>query len=115
LAGWRHQAARSKVIFEYFGIAEGTGLGKSKETFPDLPGCMGDGETAEAAIEDGYSAAKAWLNVAEECPAAAPVLTLPKGHGSGWPGRFTRLAKNASTWLRLSRFFSTTCPLSSSP
>ena len=22
-------------------------------TFPDLPGCMGDGETPEAAIEDG--------------------------------------------------------------
>ena len=26
-------------------------------TFPHLPGCMGDGETPEAAIADGYSAA----------------------------------------------------------
>ena len=35
-------------------------------TFPDLPGCMGDGATPEEAIADGYSAAQAWLQVAEE-------------------------------------------------
>ncbi len=28
-------------------------------TFVDLPGCMGDGETPEAAVEDGYAAAQA--------------------------------------------------------
>ena len=35
-------------------------------TFPDLPGCMGDGDTSATAIEDGYDAAAAWLKVAEE-------------------------------------------------
>lgn len=34
-------------------------------TFPDLPGCMGDGESPAAAIEDGFQAARAWLQVAE--------------------------------------------------
>ena len=34
-------------------------------TFPDLPGYMGDGETPQAAIADGYSAAQAWLSVAQ--------------------------------------------------
>jgi antitoxin HicB len=36
-------------------------------TFLDLPGCMGDGDTPEAAISDGYEAAQAWLTVAKEC------------------------------------------------
>jgi len=35
-------------------------------TFPDLPGCMGDGDTPEHAIIDGYAAAQAWLAVAAE-------------------------------------------------
>ncbi len=35
-------------------------------TFPDLPGCMGDGDTPETAIADGYAAAQAWLAVAAE-------------------------------------------------
>ncbi|RZS52360.1 type II toxin-antitoxin system HicB family antitoxin [Sphaerotilus mobilis] len=35
-------------------------------TFPDLPGCMGDGDTPESAIADGYGAAQAWLDVATE-------------------------------------------------
>jgi antitoxin HicB len=34
-------------------------------TFPDLPGCMGDGATPEMAIADGYEAATAWLSVAQ--------------------------------------------------
>lgn len=42
--------------------------------FPDLPGCMGDGETPQDAVADGYEAAKAWLEVAHECgdPVPAP-------------------------------------------
>ena len=34
--------------------------------FPDLPGCMGDGDTPEAAIADGFSAAQSWLAVAQK-------------------------------------------------
>src|SRR5574337_1222482 len=50
-------------------------------TFPDLPGCMGDGATPEAAIEDGYSAARAWLQVAEGC--GDPIPEPSAGSESG--------------------------------
>lgn len=34
--------------------------------FPDLPGCMSDGETIEEAIENGREAMASWLDVARE-------------------------------------------------
>ena len=34
--------------------------------FPDLPGCMSDGETIEEAIVNGADAVKAWITVAKE-------------------------------------------------
>ena len=52
-------------------------------TFPDLPDCMRDGETPEAAIEDGYAAAAAWLKVAAECGDA-----IPEPGAGGESGRF---------------------------
>ncbi|MBA4285724.1 MAG: toxin-antitoxin system HicB family antitoxin [Xanthomonadaceae bacterium] len=52
-------------------------------TFADLPGCMGDGETPEAAVRDGCAAASAWLVVAEE--AGDP---LPTPAGGGESGKF---------------------------
>jgi len=64
-------------------------------TFPDLPGCMGDGETPEAAIADGYSAAKAWLHVAEECGDS-----IPEPGTGGESGRFVaRMPKSLHTRL----------------
>ena len=51
--------------------------------FPDLPGCMGDGETPEAAIADGYCAAQSWLAVAEK--SGDPI---PKPGMGGESGRF---------------------------
>ena len=33
-------------------------------TFPDLPGCMSDGETIEEAIDNGADAETAWLGAA---------------------------------------------------
>lgn len=63
--------------------------------FPDLPGCMGDGETPQDAVADGYEAAKAWLAVAEACGDAIPA----PGSG-GESGRFvTRLPKSLHTRL----------------
>ena len=41
-------------------------------TFPDLPGCVGDCDTPEAAVADGYDAAQAWLSVAAECGDPVP-------------------------------------------
>lgn len=35
-------------------------------TFPDLPGCMSDGETPEEAIHNGFDAAQAWIETAKE-------------------------------------------------
>jgi antitoxin HicB len=64
-------------------------------SFLDLPGCMGDGETPAAAIEDGYAAAAAWLKVAEEC--GDPI---PDPGSGGASGRFVaRIPK--SLHLRL--------------
>lgn len=34
--------------------------------FPDLPGCMSDGETIEEAIENGQDAIRAWIEAANE-------------------------------------------------
>ena len=31
-------------------------------TWPDLPGCMSDGETAEEALENGRDAFAAWMS-----------------------------------------------------
>jgi len=64
-------------------------------SFPDLPGCMGDGDTPEAAIADGYSAAQAWLKVAEEC--GDPI---PEPSSGGESGRFVaRVPKSLHTRL----------------
>lgn len=64
-------------------------------TFPDLPGCMGDGDSPEAAIADGYAAASAWLAVAEE--AGDPI---PEPGSGGESGRFVaRMPRSLHTRL----------------
>jgi antitoxin HicB len=57
-------------------------------TFPDLPGCMSDGETVEEAITNGADAEAAWLQAARkwgdpipqpgEGPSGKFVQRLPK-------------------------------------
>lgn len=53
-------------------------------TFPDLPGCMSDGETVEEAIENASEAESAWLAAHEKWgegkkPAPAKLVArLPK-------------------------------------
>lgn len=39
---------------------------------PDLPGCIGDGDTPEAALSDVYQAAEAWLEANAEMGREAP-------------------------------------------
>lgn len=41
-------------------------------TFPDLPGCMSDGETPEEAIMNGRDALVAWLAAAREAGREVP-------------------------------------------
>lgn len=56
--------------------------------FPDLPGCISDGETVDEAIENGMDAKQAWLAVAKELDRPIPV---PGGHLSGkWVQRVPR-------------------------
>ena len=35
--------------------------------FPDLPGCMSDGETIEETIENGKDAVFCWIETAKKC------------------------------------------------
>ena len=49
-------------------------------TFPDLPGCMSDGESPEEAIENGRDAVAAWLKAAHEADRKVPQPgELPSG------------------------------------
>ena len=58
-------------------------------TFPDLPGCMSDGETAEEALKNGLDAAKSWLETAKEFKDP-----IPKP-GESFSGKFvTRVPKS---------------------
>ncbi len=45
---------------------------------PDLPGCMSDGDTPEAALANAYAAIESWIEAAEELgrPVPAPGLKL---------------------------------------
>ena len=64
-------------------------------TFPDLPGCMGDGDTPAAAIADGYAAAQAWLEVA-----AQHGDPIPQPGAGGESGKFVaRVPKSLHTRL----------------
>ena len=64
-------------------------------TFPDLPGCMGDGDTPAAAITDGYAAAQAWLEVA-----AQHGDPIPQPGAGGESGKFVaRVPKSLHTRL----------------
>lgn len=56
---------KSKYPFEITILPEDDG-GGFLITFPDLPGCMADGETIEQAIENGQDAVFCWLAVAKE-------------------------------------------------
>lgn len=40
--------------------------------FPDLPGCMSDGETIEEAIANGHDAVTCWISAAQEAHRPIP-------------------------------------------
>ncbi len=52
-------------------------------TFPDLPGCLSDGETVEQAIAHGREAFRAWMEsvIADGKP-------IPEPHGAAEPAKF---------------------------
>lgn len=63
-------------------------------TFPDLPGCISDGETPQEAIKNGLDAAASWLKTAREFNDP-----IPKPNESS-SGKFvTRVPKSLHTRL----------------
>jgi antitoxin HicB len=56
--------------------------------FPDLPGCMSDGETPEEAIKNGQDALECWI---QACTEAGKEIPLPgKSSGSRFSPRIPR-------------------------
>lgn len=45
--------------------------------FPDLPGCIADGETIEEAIHEGEDAVRSWLETAKAFGDPIPEPSLP--------------------------------------
>ena len=63
-------------------------------TFPDLPGCMADGETPDATIQEALDAATSWLETAQEFGDPIP------GPGGASSGKFiVRLPRSLHTRL----------------
>lgn len=90
--GLANKATNYPVEIRPLSVDEGGGWLAS---FPDLPGCMGDGATPEGAIADAYEAAAAWLAVAQ-----AQRDVIPQPSAGGESGRFvTRLPKSLHTRL----------------
>ncbi len=63
-------------------------------TFPDLPGCMSDGETQEEAIENGKDALECWIKACRDADRAIP------SPGDSSSGKFmTRIPKSLHSRL----------------
>ena len=58
--------------------------------FPDLPGCMSDGETVEEAIANGADAVKCWITVAKEKGREVPEPGEIENHSGKWVQRVPR-------------------------
>lgn len=50
-------------------------------TFPDLPGCMSDGETPEEALKNGEDALKCWIQACQDTGRAIPQPGESKSSG----------------------------------
>jgi antitoxin HicB len=55
--------------------------------FPDLPGCMSDGETVDEAIKNGNDAIQAWIATAKEVNRQIPKPGELEGQSGKWVQR----------------------------
>lgn len=55
--------------------------------FPDLPGCMSDGETIDEAIENGQDAIQAWIEAAKEVNRPIPIPGELESQSGKWVQR----------------------------
>ena len=58
--------------------------------FPDLPGCMSDGETVEEAIANGSDAVQCWITVAKEKGREVPDPGEIENQSGKWVQRVPR-------------------------
>ncbi len=63
-------------------------------TFPDLPGCVSDGDTLEDALHNGLDAAQSWLRTAAEFGDPVP----QPGYRMG-PSLLVQLPRNLESQL----------------
>ena len=73
-----------KYPFEIRNISDEEG-GGYLISFPDLPGCISDGDTIEEAIKNGIDAMNSWLETAQEFHDA-----IPEPFNSQASGRFVQ-------------------------
>ena len=59
-------------------------------TFPDLPGCMSDGETIEAAIENGRDAFISWVSARVDMKKTIPKPVAREENADNFSGRFVQ-------------------------
>jgi antitoxin HicB len=60
--------------------------------FPDLPGCMADGETVEEALREGADAVRSWTETMRELgrPVPLPSSSADKRYSGRWVMRVPR-------------------------
>ena len=59
-------------------------------TFPDLPGCMSDGETIESAIENGRDAFISWVSARVDMKKTIPKPVIREVNVDNFSGRFVQ-------------------------
>ncbi len=78
------QAPDYPFIIRHLAKEEGEGF---LIEFPDLPGCLSDGDTVEEAIENGKDALQCWLSAAEESGRKIPKPGIMEAQSGKWVQR----------------------------
>ena len=71
--------------------------------FPDLPGCMSDGETIEEALANGADAKRDWIAAMREAgrPVPAPTVDATEAYSGKWVLRTPKsLHRGLAEWAR---------------
>lgn len=58
--------------------------------FPDLPGCMSDGETPEEAIRNGRDALRSWISAMRQAGRPIPRPSLRETYSGKWQMRIPK-------------------------